>query len=49
MDNRIESQCRCEKTSSGCAGVAVARCTCGACACKTACRCNGGCSCKSAK
>ena len=45
-----ESKCRCEKTSCGCAGIAVERCTCGErCGCKKECRCAPVCGCAAAK
>jgi len=49
MANQTQNECRCEKTSCGCATVKVDRCVCGErCACKSACRCTGGCACEAA-
>jgi hypothetical protein len=50
MENQTQNECRCEKTSCGCANVKAERCQCGErCACKSACRCIGGCACKTAR
>jgi len=49
MANQTLSECRCEKTSCGCANVKAERCLCGErCACKSTCRCGGGCACNTA-
>jgi len=50
MTTQNQNECRCKKTSCGCAGVATTACSCGEkCGCKSACRCGAGCNCKSVK
>jgi hypothetical protein len=50
MNEQAKNECRCEKTTCGCAAVRVERCSCGErCACRSSCRCGAGCSCAAAK
>jgi len=50
MVNQTQNECRCEKTSCGCAKATAERCSCGErCQCKSTCRCGGGCDCYATK
>lgn len=50
MANQTQNECRCEKSSCGCANTKAERCACGErCSCKTTCRCATGRACDATK